>query len=159
MSTAKAASADPVAELIVEHRDRRGPLLPLLHAVQARLGHISDATVARIADELNLSRAEVHGVISFYDHFRRTPGGRHRVGVCRAEACQAVGCRVLEAEARRQLGVDFGGTTADGAFTLQALYCLGNCAAGPSVLIDEELYGRVDGARFAELISEWRARP
>lgn len=159
MSTAKAASADPIAEVIAEHRHQRGPLLPLLHAVQSRLGHIDDGAVARIADELNLSRAEVHGVVSFYDHFRRTPGGRHRIGVCRAEACQAVGSRALEAEARRQLGIDFGGTTADGAFSLQGLYCLGNCAAGPSMLIDEELYARVDGQRLAELITEWRARP
>jgi formate dehydrogenase subunit gamma len=158
MSTPAAASTDPIAEAIAEHRERRGPLLPLLHAVQSRCGHISDAAIARIADALNLSRAEVHGVVSFYDHFRRTPGGRHRVGVCRAEACQAVGSRALEAEARRQLGVDFGGTTADGAFTLQGLYCLGNCAAGPSVLIDEELYGRVDAARLAELLTEWRGR-
>jgi formate dehydrogenase subunit gamma len=158
MST-KAVSADPIAEVIAEHRERRGPLLPLLHAVQSRLGHVSDAAVERIADELNLSRAEVHGVVSFYDHFRRTPGGRHRIGVCRAEACQAVGSRALESEVRRQLGVDFGGTTSDGAFPLQGLYCLGNCAAGPSVLIDDELYGRVDSARLAELISEWRARP
>ena len=159
MSIAKATSADPLAEVIAEHRNRRGPLLPLLHAVQSRLGHISDTAVERLADELNLSRAEVHGVVSFYDHFRRVPGGRHRLGVCRAEACQAVGSRALEAEVRRQLGVDFGGTTADGAFTLQGLYCLGNCAAGPSVLIDDELYGRVDAKRLAELISEWRARP
>jgi formate dehydrogenase subunit gamma len=158
MSTAKATSADPLAEVIAEHRNRRGPLLPLLHAVQSRCGHISDAAVARIADALNLSRAEVHGVVSFYDHFRRTPGGRHRVGLCRAEACQAVGSRALEVEARRQLGVDFGGTTTDGAFTLQGLYCLGNCAAGPSVLIDEELYGRVDAVRLAELLAEWRGR-
>jgi formate dehydrogenase subunit gamma len=158
MSKPATATADPVAEAIAEHRERRGPLLPLLHAVQARCGHISDDTVARIADALNLSRADVHGVVSFYDHFRRTPGGRHRVGVCRAEACQAVGSRMLEAEVRRQLGVDFGGTTADGAFTLQGLYCLGNCAAGPSVLIDDELYGRVDGARLAELLAEWRGR-
>ena len=158
MSSAAPASADPIAEAIAEHRDRRGPLLPLLHAVQNRCGHISDEAVARIADALNLSRAEVHGVVSFYDYFRRTPGGRHRVGLCRAEACQAVGSRALEAEAKRQLGVEFGGTTADGVFSLQDVYCLGNCAAGPSVLIDEELHGRVDGARLAELLGEYRGR-
>jgi formate dehydrogenase subunit gamma len=158
MNTPATASADPIAEAIAEQRERRGPLLPLLHAVQARCGHISDEAVARIADALNLSRADVHGVVSFYDHFRRAPGGRHRLGLCRAEACQAVGSHALEAEARRQLGVDFGGTTADGAFTLQGLHCLGNCAAGPSVLIDEELYGRVDGQRLAELLAEWRGR-
>jgi len=153
------ASADPIDAAIAEHRRRRGPLLPLLHAVQDRVGCISDEAVARIADALNLSRAEVHGVVSFYDHFRRTPGGRHRVGLCRAEACQAVGARALEAEATRQLGVGIGGTTPDGAFTLQGLYCLGNCAAGPSLMIDEELYGRVDGARLAELLAQWRSRP
>ncbi len=156
MSEASAAEADPVTEAIAAHRGYRGPLLPLLHAVQARCGHISDDAVAHIAEALNLSRAEVHGVVSFYDHFRRSPGGRHRVGICRAEACQAVGSRALEAEARRQLGVDFGATSADGAFSLQGMYCLGNCAAGPSVLIDGELYGRVDAARLAELLAEWR---
>lgn len=158
MSEASASESDPIAVAIAEHRGRRGPLLPLLHAVQERCGHISDAAIARIAEALNLSRADVHGVVSFYDHFRRTPGGRYRIGLCRAEACQAVGSRALEAEARRQLGVDFGGTTADGAFTLQGKYCLGNCAAGPTLLIDDELYGRVDGARLAELLAEWRAR-
>jgi formate dehydrogenase subunit gamma len=158
MSEATASESDAIAAAIAEHRERRGPLLPLLHAVQERCGHISDAAIARIAEALNLSRADVHGVVSFYDHFRRTQGGRHRIGLCRAEACQAVGSRTLEAEARRQLGVDFGGTTADGAFTLQGMYCLGNCAAGPSLLIDDELYGRVDGTRLAELLAEWRAR-
>lgn len=158
MSEATASESDAIAAAIAEHRERRGPLLPLLHAVQERCGHISDTAVARIAEALNLSRADVHGVVSFYDHFRRTPGGRHRIGLCRAEACQAVGSRALEEEVRRQLGVDFGGTTADGVFTLQGMYCLGNCAAGPSLLIDDELYGRVDGTRLAELLAEWRAR-
>lgn len=158
---AAAEADDAIGQAIEEHRARRGPLLPLLHAVQERCGHVSDAAVARIAQALNLSRADVHGVVSFYDHFRRTPGGRHSVCVCvcRAEACQAVGGRALEAEARHQLGTGFGGTSADGVFSLHAVYCLGNCAAGPSVLIDDELHGRVDGARLAGLLAERRARP
>ncbi|MCB1630571.1 MAG: formate dehydrogenase subunit gamma [Pseudomonadales bacterium] len=158
MSETIVTEVDPLTEAIAAHRECRGPLLPLLHAVQARCGHIGDDAVARIAEALNLSRAEVHGVVSFYGHFRRSPGGRHRVGICRAEACQAVGSRALAAEARQQLGIDFGATSADGAFSLQGMYCLGNCAAGPSVLIDDELYGRVDAARLAELLAEWRAR-
>lgn len=154
--TATSADEDPVALAITAHREQRGALLPLLHEVQARCSHISDAAIARIADALNLSRADVHGVVSFYDYFRRTPGGRHRIGLCRAEACQAVGARALEDAARRLLGIDPGQTTSDGAFTLEGLYCLGNCAAGPSVLIDDELHGRVDAARLAELLDARR---
>jgi formate dehydrogenase subunit gamma len=129
-----------------------GALLPVLHAVQQRFGCIPPETVPRIAEALTLSRAEVHGVISFFHDLRSEPGGRNRVQVCVAEACQAVGARALEASACAQLGVGRGETTADGEWTLDAVYCLGNCACGPSVRIEDEVHGRVDAARLAELL-------
>jgi formate dehydrogenase subunit gamma len=135
-----------------------GALLPILHSVQKQLGYIPVEAVERIAAGLNLSRAEVHGVISFYHYFRQHPPGRHVVQVCRAEACQAVQGEATEAHARKCLGTDFHGTSSDGNFSLEAVYCLGNCAAGPSVMIDDRLYGRVTPARFDELMNEWRAR-
>jgi formate dehydrogenase subunit gamma len=102
---------------------------------------------------LNLSRAEVHGVITFYHHFRQHPPGRHVVQICRAEACQAVGAMALEAHAKQCLGIDFHDTTADGAVTLEAVYCLGNCAVGPSLRVDDDIVGRVTPARFDEIVS------
>jgi len=144
-----------VIEAVLEaNRDLAGALLPILHAIQNALGYIPVAAVPAIAHALNLSRAEVHGVISFYHYFRSQPGGRHTIYVCRAEACQAMGARALEAHARRKLGIDFHETTNDEAFTLEPVYCLGNCACSPSLLIDGELYGRVDAERFDELLVE-----
>jgi formate dehydrogenase subunit gamma len=141
-----------VMAALSQHRERAGPLLPVLHAIQDALGHVPPAAVAVIARELNLSRAEVHGVISFYHRFRREPAGRHTIYICRAEACQAMGARALEAHAVRKLGIGFHATTADGEFTLEPVYCLGNCACSPSVLIDRELHGRVDAERFDALL-------
>lgn len=135
-----------------------GPLLPLLHAVQDEFGFIPPEAVPRIASALNLSRAEVHGVVSFYHYFRQHEPGRHIVQICRAEACQAMNCEATEAHAKRCLGVDYHGTSADGAFTLEAAYCLGNCAAGPSVMIDGKLYGRVTPARLDTILAEWKSR-
>ena len=142
-----------VADCIERYRRVPGGLLPLLHAVQEILGYIPEQSVAEIANGLNLSRAEVHGVISFYEDFRTAPGGRYRVQVCRAEACQAMGGRTLEAHAQQRLGVGWGATTDDGAITLEAVYCLGNCACSPSVRIDDTVYARVDAARFDELMA------
>ena len=129
-------------------------MLPILHALQKTLGYVPAAAVALIAQELNLSRAEVHGVISFYHYFRREPAGRHTIYICRAEACQAMGGRALQAHAQKKLGIELHQTTADGAFTLEPVYCLGNCACAPSLLVDGELYGRVDAQRFDELLGE-----
>jgi formate dehydrogenase subunit gamma len=112
--------------------------------------------VPSIATALNLSRAEVHGAITFYHHFRSTPPGRHVVQVCRAESCQAQGGAALEAHAKHRLGVDFHGTSADGAVTLEAVYCLGNCACSPAIRVDDEIVGRVDAASFDEVIAELR---
>lgn len=130
-----------------------GALLPILHEVQHRLGYIPAAQVPAIAEALNLSRAEVHGVISFYHHLRSEPIGAHLVQVCRAEACQAVGARELEAHVQQTLGVAFGGTTVDGKYTLEPVYCLGNCACGPSVQVDADIHARVNPARFDVLLT------
>jgi formate dehydrogenase subunit gamma len=114
--------------------------------------------VPLIAAELNLSRAEVHGVLTFYHYFRKDPPGRHVVHVCRAEACQSVGAVALEAHAKKSLGIDFHQTTADGAISLEPVYCLGNCALGPSLMIDDRLQGRMSPQRFDALVARARAQ-
>lgn len=131
-----------------------GATLPILHALQDRFGYVDAAAVPLIADALNLSRAEIHGVVTFYHHFRQAPAGTHVIQLCRAEACQSMGCRDLERHAETRLGVAMGGTRADRWATLEPVYCLGNCALSPAVMIDGELHGRVDAARFDELIDE-----
>jgi formate dehydrogenase subunit gamma len=142
------------------HRDRPGALLPILHQVQAALGHVPDGAVAPIADALRLTRADVHGVISFYHDFRRVPAGRHVLRLCRAEACQAMGARQLQAHAQRRLGLPDGThDTADGRFTLEPVYCLGNCALSPSLLMDGELHGRVTPERFDALVASCSMEP
>ena len=141
-----------IAQQILQYRDVPGGLLPLLHAIQAKIGYVPPASVTTIAKGLNLSRAEVHGVISFYHDFRSAPSGRHVLQICRAEACQAMGSRALEAHAKNILGIDFGGTTPDGAVSLEPVYCLGNCACSPSVRIDDAIHARVDAARLDVLL-------
>jgi formate dehydrogenase subunit gamma len=145
-----------VLEVIGQLRELPGALLPVLHGVQDALGHVPAGAVALIASELNLSRAEVHGVVTFYHYFRDTPPGKQVLQLCRAEACQAVGAAALEVHVKRKLGVDFHQTTADGRYTLEPVYCLGNCACGPSLMLDQELHGRVDAQTFDELVE---ARP
>lgn len=151
---AHAAPFDPelARNVIAALKHLPGATLPILHALQDRFGYVDAAAVPLIADALNLSRAEIHGVVSFYHDFRDTPAGDHVVKLCRAEACQSMGCRDLERHAEARLGVAMGATRADGRATLEAVYCLGNCALSPAVMIDGELYGRVDAARFDELI-------
>jgi formate dehydrogenase subunit gamma len=139
------------------HRQRPGPLLCVLHAVQDELGFIPPECVTQIAEGLNLSRAEVHGVISFYHEFRSTPAGRHVVQICRAEACQAMGSRRLEQHAQQTLNIGYGETTADGLITLEPVYCLGNCACSPSVRVDDEIVARVTPQRFDALLDTLRA--
>src|SRR5690348_14953578 len=139
------------------NRERPGALLPVLHAVQDSVGYVPDDAVPLIAHDLNLSRAEVHGVISFYHHFRTHAPGRHVVRICRAEACQSLGARALEAHAKKTLGIDFHETTNDGAITLEAVYCLGNCGCGPSVLVDDDaLHARVTPEAFDALVASAR---
>ncbi len=146
-----------VMPIVDEGRDKPGALLPILHGVQEVLGYLPADVLALIADELNISRAEVHGVVSFYHHFHTEPAGRHVVRVCRAEACQALGSRALEHHAKSSLGIDFHQTTSDGAITLEAVYCLGNCGCGPSVLVDDKhLHARVTDKDFDELVASLR---
>jgi formate dehydrogenase subunit gamma len=135
-----------------------GPLLEILHHVQNELGHVPPEAVPLIADALNLSRAEVHGVISFYHHFRAAPPGQCVVQVCRAEACQAMRGEEVADAARRRLGIDFGETRVDGSASLEAVYCLGNCACAPSVVIGGQLHGRCSPSDLRELIDAWSVR-
>lgn len=133
-----------------------GALLPILHDVQETLGYIPPSAVPQIAESLNQSNAEIHGVISFYHQFRTHPVGKHNVEICRAEACQAMGSRALEAHAKRSLGVDYHQTTDDGAIYLEPVYCLGNCACSPSVRIGDRVHARVTPERFDALMEELR---
>ncbi len=153
MSAPSNSAPDPVQAAIAAWQDQPGPLLPVLHAVQDSLGYIPREAINTIAAALRLTRAEVSGVISFYHHFHVAPAGRHRVEVCRAEACQAVGARQLEAHAKMRLGLDYHETGADGQFSLEPVYCLGNCACGPSIRIGDAVHGRVSEARFDELLA------
>jgi formate dehydrogenase subunit gamma len=158
MAATEPENDSTLEKILAEHAGMAGPLLPILHAVQESFGCIPPGKVARIATALNLSRAEVHGVISFYHHFRQHAPGRHVLQVCRAEACQAMHCEQTERHAKRQLGVEYGGTSPDGVFTLEAAYCLGNCAAAPTVMVDEKLYGRVTPQRLEAILADWRNR-
>lgn len=142
-----------VLESVQKYRAVEGALLPVLHAVQERLGWVPPAAVPVIAFELNLSRAEVHGVVTFYHYFRQRPPAAHTIYLCRAEACQAVGASALAAHAQCTLATGFHERSADGRFALEPVYCLGNCAAGPSLLIDRQLYSRVTAAGFDTLIA------
>ncbi len=144
--------AETVDALIAQHQDSPGALMPLLHAVQDAIGHVPEAVVPRIAAALNLSRAEVHGVITFYHHFRREPAGRTVVQVCRAEACQSCGADELLAHAQRTLGCAPHHTSADGAFTLEPVFCLGLCASSPAIRIDARLHSRVTPTKFDRLV-------
>ncbi|MGQ4375691.1 NAD(P)H-dependent oxidoreductase subunit E [Streptomyces sp. SAS_267] len=134
------------------HRDQRGALLPVLHAVQAELGCVPKEAIPVLADEFNLSRADVHGVVTFYHDFRAEPAGSVAVRVCRAEACQALGADGLVTYVR-EAGLALGETSADGAVTIEQVFCLGNCALGPSVEVNGRLYGRVGPARLGSILN------
>ena len=134
--------------------DREGPLLPILHALHEEFGYIDEAAEPLIAEALNITRAEVHGVITFYHDFRRAPAGRHVLKLCRAEACQAAGGDPLAAHAAARLGVEIGTTAPDGSVTLEPVYCLGLCAVAPSAMLNGRLIGRLDQARLNALLAE-----
>jgi formate dehydrogenase subunit gamma len=142
--------------LVAEHVDREGPLLPILHAFQKEFGCINSAAERLIALSLNISRAEVHGVATFYHDFQRAPPGRHVLKLCRAEACQAAGGDALAAKAQAQLGISMGETAPNGEVTLEAVYCLGLCAVAPSAMLDGRLLGRLDEGGLDALLSEVR---
>lgn len=139
---------------IQAHQHVPGGLMPLLHAIQDDIGYVPDAVYPDIAKALALSVAEVHGVVTFYHHFRTHPIGRHVLQICRAESCQAMGSGKLEAELKARLDVDYHQTTQDGQLTLLPVYCLGNCGCSPSVMLDDEVYGRMDTEKVSELIDE-----
>jgi formate dehydrogenase subunit gamma len=141
------------------HAGERGGLLPALHAVQDTLGSVADSDVAELAEAFNLSRAEVHGVVTYYHHFRRQPVGRHVLQLCRAEACQACGGDALAAAAERQLGCTLGQTAAGGGVTLEAVYCLGLCAAAPAASLDGRLLARLTPERLAGLLAPLAGTP
>ena len=143
-----------VQDIIDTLKHKPGALLPILHGIQDALGYVPAETVPAIAKGLNLSRAEVHGVISFYHYFRETPPGQHTIHLCRAESCQAMGGKALEAHVQAKLGIDYHETTADGQFSLEPVYCLGNCACSPAIQIDDAVYGRVSTASFDAIIEE-----
>ncbi|WP_326719516.1 MULTISPECIES: NAD(P)H-dependent oxidoreductase subunit E [unclassified Streptomyces] len=141
-----------VRRVAASHRGERGALLPVLHAVQAELGHVPQEAIPVLADEFNLSRADVHGVVTFYHDFRREPAGRTTVRICRAEACQALGANSLVGYAR-EAGLPLGETTADGAVTVEQVFCLGNCALGPAVEVNGRLHGRVSPAGLGAILN------
>src|SRR5207247_2974611 len=135
-----------------------GATLVILHAMQEAFGYVPEPAIPMIASALNLSRAEVHGVFTFYHDFRREPAGRHVLKLCRAEACQAAGGDALAARAEAKLGVSLGSTTADDRVTLEPIYCLGLCATAPSAMLDGRLIGRLDEQRIEPLVAAWRRR-
>ncbi len=149
--------ADTVASIVTAMRDQPGALLPILHAIQDQYGYVPPESVPLIAKALNLSRAEVHGVISFYHYFRNTPSGKHIVQVCRSESCQAMGGRDLESHAKKILDITYHETTSDGAVTLEPVYCLGNCAASPALRIDSKIYAGVTPEHFDGLMKSLHA--
>ena len=158
MSTTHPWDAERSVSLIQEHQHLPGALLPILHALQDEFGYVDKAAVPRIAEALNLSHAEVHGVITFYHDFRHHAPGRHMMKLCRAESCQSMGCDRLIAHVENRLGVTLGHTTADESFTIDAVYCLGNCALSPAVMLDGKPYGRVTPQVADFLIDDARRR-
>jgi formate dehydrogenase subunit gamma len=153
------SNAKIIDEAIAGNRALPGALLPVLHAIQDALGFVPPDAVPRIARALNLSQAEVHGVITFYHDFRSSPPGRHVLKLCRAEACQAMGSEALEAHLKRRLGVDWKETSADGALTIEPVYCLGNCALSPAIMIDGKLRGRITSDALDRVIDACRGVP
>jgi formate dehydrogenase subunit gamma len=142
------------AEIIAEHTHLEGATLVILHALQEAFGYVPEPAIPMIAHALNLSRAEVHGVFTFYHDFRHEPAGRHVLKLCRAEACQAAGGDALAARAEAKLGIAMGNTTADDRVTLEPIYCLGLCATAPSAMLDGRIVGRLDEARLDALVAE-----
>jgi formate dehydrogenase subunit gamma len=141
-------------EIAAEHGNKPDALIEILHQVQAALGHVPEAAVPALADALNLSRAEVHGVVTFYHDFRDKPAGQHVLKICRAEACQSMGAEALVARAEDRLGVACGGTSADGRVTLEPIYCLGLCATAPSAMMDGRIVGRVTASKLDALLKD-----
>jgi formate dehydrogenase subunit gamma len=148
-----------IHELIESHQSMKGALLPLLHAIQDHIGHVPPESVSAIAEGLNLSRAEVHGVISYYHFFKTQPAGKHTLQVCRAESCQACGAEDLMVLAENILGCKSNATSSNGAVTLEAAYCLGLCASSPAIQLDDRLYARVSAQKLKDILNQLEASP
>ncbi|MCO5733610.1 formate dehydrogenase subunit gamma [Rhizobium sp. SSA_523] len=149
--------ATHIADIIEDCRHLEGPLLPILHGIQHAFGYIPENAKQMIADALNISRAEVHGVVSFYHDFRDRPAGRHSLKLCRAEACQAMGGDRLAESVKARLSLDWHETSADGAVTLEPVFCLGLCAQAPAAMLDGKLHARLDEDCLADILAEVRA--
>jgi len=145
---------EKIASHIDAHKGVPGGLLPLMHAIQDDIGYVPEDIYPQVADAMALSVAEVHGFVSFYHHFRTHPVGKHVMQICRAESCQAMGSEKLEADIKAKYGIDYHETTADGALTILPVYCLGNCACSPAVMLDDDVHGRVDMDVVEEIVSE-----
>jgi formate dehydrogenase subunit gamma len=154
IANAEAIYVEAIARIMAREGEARGALLPMLHALQDEFGYIDDALVPHVAKALNLSRADVHGVVTFYHDFRRRPAGRHVIKLCRAESCQARGGGAIEKAAIERLGVPMGATRADGQVTLEPVYCLGLCATGPNAMVDGVPMSRIDGAKLDRLVAK-----
>jgi formate dehydrogenase subunit gamma len=143
-----------VQGIIATHRNVQGAALPILQAVQEAIGYVPEDAIPAIAEALNVTRAEMHGVVTFYHDFRREAAGRHVLKLCRAEACQSAGGNIISERIRRKLGIGFGETSADGRVTLDAVYCLGLCATAPSAMLDGKVIGRIDPERADRIVAE-----
>jgi formate dehydrogenase subunit gamma len=150
-------SAERASEIIAEHKAIEGATLVILHALQEEFGYVPEPAIPMVAEALSLSRAEVHGVFTFYHDFRKEPAGKHVLKLCRAEACQAAGGEALALRAETRLGIACGNTTADRRVTLEPIYCLGLCATAPSAMLDGRLFGRLDADRLDALLAETQA--
>jgi formate dehydrogenase subunit gamma len=157
MQPASTEIATRTASIVEEFRSLEGPLLPILHGVQHAFGHVPQEALPVIADALNISRAEVHGVVTFYHDYRKEPAGRHVLKLCQAEACQSMGSDAIAARVKQLLGIDFHETTKDGSVTLEPVYCLGLCACSPSAMLDGEVIGRLDDEAIDEIVEAVRA--
>jgi formate dehydrogenase subunit gamma len=154
MQGGRAWDCERAKEIVAAHQNLAGAMLPVLHALQREFGYVDLQAVPLIAEALNLSRAEVHGVASFYHDFRKEPPGTHVLKLCRAEACQSMGADALAAEARRRLRIDWGETTADGRVTLEPVFCLGLCACAPAAMLDGKVVGGLDPIRIGALLDQ-----
>lgn len=154
MAGAAPYSDERAREIIAAHMDLEGPALPILHAIQKEFGFVPDAAVKAMAEALNISRAEMHGVVTFYHDFHREPHGRHTLKLCRAESCQSMGAEKLADDFLRRMKLEWGGTTPDGALTVEAVYCLGLCAHSPSAIFDGQPIGMVDMGALEEIAAE-----
>ena len=157
MQPASTEIASRTAAIIQELRGLEGPLLPILHGIQEEFGHVPQDSLPVIAEALNISRAEVHGVVTFYHDYRSHPAGRHVLKLCQAESCQSMGSDAVAAKIKQLLGIGFHETTRDGSVTLEPVYCLGLCACSPSAMLDGEVIGRLDDAKIEEIVAEVRS--